>query len=144
MPSFTHQIANLASVGPIVEVTIGWSRPFSAVMEVKGAEPPHAVKAIAMIDTGAQVTVLAPSIVTGLKLSPVGLTAIHTPSTTKALPASRYNVSLVFPNDVVIPSVIAFGAALGGQPIQCLIGCDVLRHGVLTYIGYINQFTLSF
>jgi hypothetical protein len=34
--------------------------------------------------------------------------------------------------------------ALGGQPVQCLIGRDILQHGVLVYIGYANQFTLSF
>lgn len=144
MPSFTHQIANLTSVGPIVEVTIGWSRPFTEVMQSSGAAAVPPVKAMAMIDTGAQRTVIAPSIVSQLNLAPVGVTAIHTPSTTRSIPASKYHISLVFPNQVAIPSVIAFGAALGGQPIQCLIGRDVLRHGVLTYIGYINQFTLSF
>ena len=43
-----------------------------------------------------------------------------------------------------MPSFIAIEAPLGGQHIECLIGRDVLKHGVLTYIGYINQFTLSF
>jgi hypothetical protein len=33
---------------------------------------------------------------------------------------------------------------MGGQNIQCLIGRDILQHGVLIYIGYSNQFTLSF
>ena len=38
---------------------------------------------------------------------------------------------------------MAWRPPLGGQHIQCLVGRDVLAHGVLTYIGYINQFTLG-
>jgi hypothetical protein len=30
------------------------------------------------------------------------------------------------------------------QNIECLIGRDILENAVLTYIGYINQFTISF
>jgi len=60
------------------------------------------------------------------------------------MPAAQYHLSLTFPNGVSVPSIIAVEAPLGGQHIQCLIGRDVLQHGVLTYIGYINQFTLSF
>jgi len=31
-----------------------------------------------------------------------------------------------------------------GQPIQCLIGRDVLQQGVFIYTGHDNAFTLSF
>ena len=50
---------------------------------------------------------------------------------------------LVFPHNVVA-EVAAIEAPLEGQAIQCLIGRDVLSHGVFVYTGYINQFTLSF
>ena len=35
------------------------------------------------------------------------------------------------------------GAPLDGQEINGLIGRDLLKHGILIYIGYKNQFTLS-
>lgn len=50
---------------------------------------------------------------------------------------------LLFPNNVLIETTV-IAAPLQGQHIQCLIGRDVLRHGVLIYIGYIDSFTLSF
>ena len=34
-------------------------------------------------------------------------------------------------------------ASLDGQEIAGLIGRDLLKHGILIYIGYKNQFTLS-
>ena len=40
--------------------------------------------------------------------------------------------------------VIATEAPLGGSPSNVSIGQDILQHGVLVYIGYLNQFTLSF
>jgi len=52
-------------------------------------------------------------------------------------------VRLLFPNRVVVETT-AIAAPLQGQHIQCLIGRDVLKHGVFVYIGYTDTFTLSF
>lgn len=144
MPSFTNQIANMVQVGPIVEISVGPSIPYVQAMTKKGKKVPSPVKAVAMIDTGASGTVVTPGLVEQLGLSPVGTSKMNTPSTTDAVEAAVYNLGLAFPNGVSVASVLAFEAPLGGQHIQCLIGRDVLKHGVLTYIGYINQYTLSF
>jgi predicted RNA-binding protein len=53
-------------------------------------------------------------------------------------------VNVYFPHDVVVEDVVAIEAPLGGQCIQCLIGRDVLRNGLLVYVGHANQFTLAF
>ena len=50
---------------------------------------------------------------------------------------------ILFPNNVVVETVV-IAAPLQGQHIQCLIGRDVLRHGVFIYTGYTETFTLSF
>ena len=144
MPSFTNQVADLATVGPVVEVLVGPSHLFAQVMAKKGKPVPNPVKATAMVDTGASGTVVTPALIQQLGLRPVGVTSMNTPSTTKPMRAPQYHLSLVFPNGVSVPSLIGIEAPLGGQHIECLIGRDVLKHGVLTYIGYINQFTLSF
>jgi hypothetical protein len=44
----------------------------------------------------------------------------------------------------VVAETTVLEAPLLGQHIQCLIGRDVLAHGVLVYIGYGNLFSLSF
>jgi predicted aspartyl protease len=109
----------------------------------KSSSPvPQPVQVTGMIDTGATGSVIHPSTVTTLGLQPVGLVSISTPSSAN-VPCHQYLVRLVFPNNVVVEA-LAIEAPLQGQQIQCLIGRDVLAHGVLVYTGYINQFTLSF
>jgi hypothetical protein len=144
MPSFTNQIANMVQVGPIVEIAVGPSVLYMQTMTKKGKTIPEPVKAVAMIDTGASGTGVTPGLVQQLGLAPVGTSKMSTPSTVAAVEAAVYNLGLAFPNGVSIPSVMALEAPLGGQHIQCLIGRDVLQHCVLNYVGYINQYTLSF
>jgi hypothetical protein len=59
------------------------------------------------------------------------------------VPCYEYPVRLVFPNNVLVDTTV-IEASLQGQHIQCLIGRDVLAHGVFIYIGYGNLFSLSF
>jgi predicted aspartyl protease len=144
MPSFTNQVANLVHVGPVADISVGTTRSLSATLSAQGQPVPTSVRALAMIDTGAAATVLSPSVVESLELRPVGVAQISTPSTTKPQWVHRYAVDLVFPNGENIHDVMALEAPLGGQRIQCLIGRDVLAHGLLVYLGHTNQFTLSF
>jgi len=68
--------------------------------------------------------------------------AINTLSSTGVL-CAQYAVRLIFPNNVGGEAVVT-EAPLAGQHIQGLIGRDVLSQAVLVYIGYTNQFTMSF
>lgn len=95
-----------------------------------------------MIDTGASGSVIRQGLATQLGLNPIGLTYINTPSSTN-VGCYEYAVRLIFPNNVVVETPV-LEAPLQGQNIQCLIGRDVLAHGVLVYIGYGNLFSLSF
>lgn len=97
---------------------------------------------MALIDTGATGTVIQSGIARQLGLNPVGIALINTPSSTN-VQCYQYQVTMLFPNNVQVAAT-AIEAPLQGQHIQCLIGRDVLAHGVLVYIGYTNSFTLSF
>lgn len=81
-------------------------------------------------------------IIRQLNLNPIGVTLINTPSSNNVL-CYEYLMRLLFPNNVIVETVM-IAAPLQGQHIQCLIGRDVLRHGVFIYTGYMNSFTLSF
>lgn len=95
-----------------------------------------------MIDTGATSGVIRQGFAAQLGLNPVGVAYITTPSSTNVA-CYEYLVRLVFPNNVVAETTV-LEAPLLGQHIQCLIGRDVLAHGVFVYIGYGNLFSLSF
>ncbi len=96
-----------------------------------------------MIDTGASGTVISQGLADKLGISPIGTALINTPSSTNVT-CFQFDVQIVFPNNVNIASIVVTEAPLQGQHIQCLIGRDVLQHGVLIYTGYDNSFTLSF
>lgn len=142
MPSFTTQVANLQQSGPIVEIKIAVGAIIEDVLQKDKKNIPTPVDTVAMIDTGATGTVIQENIVKSLNLNPVGVTLINTPSSTN-VQCYEYLIRLLFPNNVVVETV-AIATPLQNQHIQCLIGRDVLRHGVLIYTGYMNTFTLSF
>ncbi|MEW6741284.1 MAG: retropepsin-like aspartic protease [Planctomycetota bacterium] len=142
MPSFTSQLPSLQAVGPVVDMTVWVGTPVENALRKAGSPVPQPVPAKGLIDTGATCSVIQPTTVSSLGLQPVGSVNISTPSSAN-VPCHQYLVRLVFPNNVVVEA-LAIEAPLQGQQVQCLIGRDVLAHGVFVYTGYINQFTLSF
>ena len=140
MPSLTSQVPNLQQTGPLLQVKVDIPQ---ILKESKAIQPlPTPVDIQAMIDTGATGTVLKKEIVDSLRMKPVGVVSISTPSSTNVV-CNQYLVRLLLPNNVTVDAVI-IAAPLKDQHIQCLIGRDILHHGVFIYTGYMNQFTLSF
>jgi predicted aspartyl protease len=140
MASFTTQIPNLQQAGPLLQIKIDVPQ---ALKESKAIQPePQPVTTQAMIDTGATGTVIQAELIESLGLKPVGVVSVSTPSSTNVM-CNQYFVKLLLPNNVTVDAVI-IAAPLKDQHIQCLIGRDILQHGVFIYTGYINQFTLSF
>jgi len=142
MPSFTAQLPNLQSLGPLVDMKVWIGTAVEQALKKAGNDVPSPFSVTGMIDTGATGSVIQPAAVQALGLQPVGVVLINTPSS-QNISCFQYLVRLIFPNNVVVES-LAIEAPLIGQQIQCLVGRDVLAHGVLVYTGYINQFTLSF
>ncbi len=142
MPSFTAQLPNLQALGPLVEMRVWIGTPVEEALSKSGTSLPDPVPVKAMIDTGATGSVIQPEIAKKLGLQPVGVAKISTPSS-ENVQCYQYAVRLIFPNNVIVEAIVV-EAPLKGQQIQCLVGRDVLAHGVLIYTGYINQFTLSF
>jgi predicted aspartyl protease len=126
----------------MVDMAVWVGTPVEEALRKVGAKPPDPIRVKGMIDTGATGSVIQPALAKELALQPVGLVTITTPSS-ENVPCLQYIVRFVFPNKVIFEA-LAIEAPLRGQQIQCLIGRDVLAHGVLVYTGYINQFTLSF
>lgn len=144
MPSFTVQLANMVVSGPTADVHISVGPALAQYLSKQGLAIPPAVPAVALIDTGASRTVITASIVQTLGIKPVGMAKMSTPSTSTPVPVQEYSIRVAFPNGTIVDVQKAIQAPMGGQSIQCLIGRDVLQHGILTYIGYINQYSLSF
>ena len=142
MPSFTIRVADIQQIGAVVEVVLMPPLSFLQATGIKQTEA-KATKVLAMIDTGATCTVIRKDIAASLGLSPCGTTLINTPSSANVT-CYQFNISMVFPNNLNLTSIVVTEAPLQGQHIQCLIGRDVLKNTILIYTGYDNSFTLSF
>lgn len=142
MPSFTQRIPNLQQLGPVIEIIL---TPSLALLQTVKMElsATKGIKVLAMIDTGATGTVISQGLAGKLGINPIGTTLINTPSSTN-VSCYQFDIQIVFPNNVNMPSIVVTEAPLQGQHIQCLIGRDILKHGILIYTGYDNSFTLSF
>lgn len=142
MPSVTIPLEDLEKEGPIIEVHF----LISSELEKKYLEEkkplPEPVPIKALIDTGASACVLKKEIPEKLGLTPIGTTKICTPST-KDHECYQYFMRMVIPAQQLVYEGIFISTPLDGQEISCLIGRDVLKNGILIYIGYANQFTLS-
>jgi len=141
LPSFTSKSPNLQAIGPVADIEI---MPSQLMLQtIKPTSLPQPYKARALIDTGASGTVIQKGIAQTLGLSPVGVTFINTPSS-QNVACYQYHIQFLFvPNNMIFEGIVT-EASLQGQPIQCLIGRDILALAVFVYTGYDNSFTLAF
>jgi len=141
VPSFTAGIPNIRAIGPVVQIQIAISEAAEQALKKAGQPVPPPVQVSAMIDTGASDSVIQTGIAQQLGIQPIGVTRVNTPSSTN-VQCYRYDVQLILPNGVTVVVPVT-EAPLQGQHIQCLIGRDILMHGVFIYIGYSNLFSFS-
>ncbi len=147
MPRFGSTLADLAASGPTPHVSIGPSRELIAVSIALGRPTvsPHTVEAL--IDTGAETTVINPKTVRRLCTGPVGAVRINTPSAVDPLlctAINRYHINVYFSESFAVENIFAIEAPMSGLPYQCLIGRDILRRASFLYNGNADEFVLTF
>lgn len=142
MPSITVTSPNLQADGPTLEVRFLISKELEDKLIKEGNGIPEPVIVKAQIDTGASNCVVQEDIPKKLNLQPVDSIKINTPST-RDHPCYRYYMRMVIPAQNLTYDGLFTAAPLAGQNIESLIGRDLLGQGILIYIGYAKQFTLS-
>lgn len=143
MPSFTSVISDLESIGPLVECRLAVNPELAKTLTDAGEAVPPPIPATMLVDTGASATAIEQGLAQQLGLNPVGVTKVTTPSDV-AFECAMYSVMVLLPKGLRAPRITVFEANFSTQGIQGLIGRDILKHGVLVYLGLENQFTLSF
>ncbi len=142
MPSITVNSPNLQSDGPVLDVHFLISKELEAKLKAEGKPIPAPVVIKAQIDTGASNCVVQEDIPKKLGLQPMGSIKIATPSSKDHL-CYTYYMRMIIPAQNITYDGVFTAAPLAGQNISSLIGRDLLAHGILIYIGYAKQFTLS-
>lgn len=149
MPFFTLQIS---AGGPILTAYVGVSQARAAALTAAGVPIPQGVQIRGLVDTGASVTCVDPSVIQSLNLSPTGTVPLNTP-TTGHTPhnAYQYDVSLLMPGalpthtPLLIPNIAIVGAVLlQAQGFHALIGRDVLSECLFSYNGQSGLFSIAY
>lgn len=142
MPSVTISSPDLYKEGPILEVHFLIPLELEKKLKEEGKEIPSPVIVKSLIDTGASNCVVKKEIPEQLRLEPTGVIKINTPSS-KEHECYQYFMRMVIPTHGLIYQGPFIGAPLDGQEISGFMGRDLLKHSILIYIRYNNQFTLS-
>ncbi|HXT57050.1 MAG TPA: aspartyl protease family protein [Pirellulales bacterium] len=136
--------------GPLVECAVGVSESRRAALEAVNQAVPSFMRIRALIDTGASMTAVDPSVIEHLQLVPTGSGQIHTASSGDIPHACyQYDVALAIFMDspevhVVSMTIPVMEIPLAQAGFQALIGRDVLSYGIMFYSGDRAQLTLSF
>ena len=149
MPHFTLQNS---PQGPVLNAYVGVSIARETALTSSGQPTPNPQLIRALVDTGASITSVDPSVLTALNLTATGNTLIHTPSTgNKPVPADLFDIGLLIPaasnnQSALIISILPVICAelLVAQGFHALIGRDVLAQCLLIYNGTTKLFTICY
>lgn len=136
--------------GPVVNIQIGPSIPLQNAMLAGGLTPPPPVTGTFLVDTGASHTVACGLLLAKLNLNPTGTVMCHTPSTGgTAVPMYQYDLMIYMPGQMqhpgwLIDALPVMGSDFSAQPIDGLIGRDIIDRGMLVYNGQAGYFTLCY
>ena len=151
MPHFTLPIS---SDGPIVAALVAVSEARRGALSAAGQPVPPPVRIRALVDTGASCTCIDEGAIAALGIPPTGRVHVLSP-TTGATPADKdqFDVALLIPpaepsqTGLIFPTIAVITTSFAPQPIQALIGRDILRRCLLTYNGGFGPtgfFTLAY
>lgn len=136
--------------GPVVQVAVMVSSARRKALEEAGDPIPDAQQITGLIDTGASISGVDPSVLAALNLAPTGEAEIHTPSTKgNAVKADTYDVQIGIyagrPGDLhfISDTIQVTSTVMTGQSIQALIGTDILKSCIFIYNGADGFYTLA-
>jgi hypothetical protein len=148
MPHFTLQ---LSPQGAVVNAGIMVSSARQKMLQDSGQPIPPPQMLRALIDTGASISGVDPSVLAALGLTPTGEADIHTPSTGGTpVHTATYDVCIGIlaarEGDLhfISETIQVAATPLEAQGFQALIGTDVLRKCILHYNGADGFFTLAY
>ena len=135
----------------MVNAALGVSEARRQALMAAGQAVPQFVSIRALLDTGASMTCVDPTVITALGLAPTGMTQMITPSTgavphnaptydaSFAIPAAPNQAALIFATVAVVESDL-----LSAQGFHALIGRNILSQCLFHYNGTMGLFTLAY
>lgn len=146
MPHTTFHLNKEA--GPVIPVKVDLSDPLKEIVTSLGKPVIKPMPIMALIDTGASISMIDKKIITKLGILSTGEIEVITPSSGVTPHKTKtYDVGLTLMHPILSTHWKIFRVAeadLSCQNIQMLIGRDVLASCYLAYDGSANIFVLAF
>lgn len=96
----------------------------------------------ALWDTGATGTCISKELVQKLKLQPIGMQRIQTPSGTAIV--NQYKMNIMLNKEVIVKNVSVIDSEMGNQNIDILIGMDIITFGDFGISNFEDKTQFSF
>jgi len=136
----------LQRIGPLLNVTVGVTPEHEQKLRSLGIPVPEPVPGVALIDTGASITVIDESIAQQLKLRPTAIARLNHPGGVTNRPC--YPVQMLFPATALPPREFATAVSAKVKtpkyPHIVLLGRDFLRQIRLVYNGPKGRIEMAF
>ena len=102
------------------------------------------MKSNTLIDTGATISCISKDVVKTLKLQPIGIDRVSTPSGTAVL--NKYLIDISFKKNMIFKNIFVLESEIGNQGIDLLVGMDILNKNDIMISNYDNhtQFSLRY
>lgn len=102
------------------------------------------MKSNTLIDTGATISCISKDVVKTLKLQPIGVDRVSTPSGTAVL--NKYLINISFKKNMIFKNIFVLESEIGNQGIDLLVGMDILNKNDIMISNYDNhtQFSLRY
>ena len=102
------------------------------------------MKSNTLIDTGATISCISKDVVKTLKLQPIGVDRVSTPSGTAVL--NKYLIDISFKKNMIFKNIFVLESEIGNQGIDLLVGMDILNKNDIMISNYDNhtQFSLRY
>lgn len=102
------------------------------------------MKSNTLIDTGATISCISKDVVKTLKLQPIGVDRVSTPSGTAVL--NKYLIDISFKKNMIFKNIFVLESEIGNQGIDLLAGMDILNKNDIMISNYDNhtQFSLRY
>jgi hypothetical protein len=146
MAVMSFSVPQLEDVGPVLQVDLGNSLTGQQALRRQLQPVPGAISVRALVDTGADMSVIADGLARQLQLTFIGFQFLAGGLAGSPLPgvnlAPEYSARVEWPNGPGFDLTVLEIALPGG--LQLLIGRDLLAKGVLIYDGLSEVFTLAF